>query len=122
MQRSARRPVFNCAAAMDVAAQDVDFLREIVDVYLADIPTQIAKLQAALGAGDVESAHRLAHTIKGASANIGAESILEVAAAIESAARNADLPRAAQLMPRLSPELHALQTAVENFRWEDLAA
>ena len=47
--------------------------------------TAVADIQAALGKEDVETAARLAHTVKGVAGNLGAEALYHVAAALEEA-------------------------------------
>lgn len=51
----------------------------------ADAP---AKIAAAQGRGDAESAERIAHTLKGVAAQIGALALQESAAALEAALRS----------------------------------
>lgn len=122
MQQTNAKKVFNCETAMAVAADDVEFLREIVDVYLADVPTQIAKLQAAAEAGDIATAERQAHTIKGASSNIGAERVRAAALEIESAAKAGELDVVRSLTGQLEPTLRELESELDKFDWNHLAA
>ncbi len=51
----------------------------------ADAP---AKIAAAQGRGDAESAERIAHTLKGVAAQIGAQALQESAASLEAALRS----------------------------------
>ena len=55
----------------------------------ADAP---AKIAAAQGRGDAESAERIAHTLKGVAAQIGAQALQESAASLEAALRNGAPP------------------------------
>ena len=92
-------------ASSDTAVFDRDVLRkrmvgddglvdQVVETFLDDIPRQIAALKQALGAGDSPLARRLAHTIKGAAANVAAAALEKAALAVEKAADNGKTDRA----------------------------
>ena len=73
-QRSAR--CLRCwTAALDSLLQmvggDADFVDELVDTFLADVPQQLAELRAAVAAGTAADAIRPAHTLKGTAASLG---------------------------------------------------
>lgn len=55
------------------------------------MPRQIEALREYLEAGDDAGAERQAHTIKGASANIGAEALRTLAVELEQAGKSGDL-------------------------------
>lgn len=59
---------------------DDTFLREIIGIYLEDVPQRLAELKNARASGDRALYTRSAHTVKGSSANVGA---LEVRASAE---------------------------------------
>jgi two-component system sensor histidine kinase/response regulator len=82
----------------------------------AEVVTQI---HAALAKGDLESATRLAHTLKGVAGNIGAGDVQNAAAAVETLLRDrspadATTQALAQLSGVLDPLLDRLRTAVEG--------
>jgi two-component system sensor histidine kinase/response regulator len=59
----------------------------VLDIFLQDLPDQIDALRAALTTGEADPVRRAAHAIKGAAANVSAEDLRTVAAAMEEAAR-----------------------------------
>ncbi len=65
-------------------------------------------LRAALTAGDIERAERLAHDFKGFAGNVGAPEVVERAAALEAAIANREL----ELEPMLAAFEKAMATAV----------
>jgi HPt (histidine-containing phosphotransfer) domain-containing protein len=74
------------------------FLREIVAIYIEDTPNRIDEMKRALGAGDVATFTRAAHTIKGSSANVGAQVLRGVAERLERTARTEGLGAVAPLI------------------------
>ena len=44
---------------------DPDLLKELMELFLADVPLQLIVLRKAVDAGDVSSVERIVHTLKG---------------------------------------------------------
>ena len=94
-------PVFDKAGMMARLMDDEDLARKVVEGFLKDIPKQIEALKACLEAGDAARAERQAHTIKGASANVGGEALRAVAFEMEKAAKAGDLGSVTARLPEL---------------------
>jgi PAS domain S-box-containing protein len=60
--------------------------KEILDIFVADLPGRIKETEQALTKGNYEIVKRNAHTIKGSSGNIGAEGLQAAALELEQAA------------------------------------
>lgn len=87
------------------------FLSEIIGIYLQDTPERIADLKTLLSGDDQQAFIRAAHTIKGSSANLGAEEVRAAAEVIEQQA--CTVPAA-----ELSPQVLALTAAFDRARVE----
>ena len=81
----------NREAALRRLEGDEELYSEIIAIYLADTPVQIAKLEHAVETGDMETALRQAHSIKSASGNVGADLVRQIAAEIETCRREGDI-------------------------------
>ena len=78
------------------------------------MPRQIDALMKHLGVGDITSAVRSAHTIKGVAANVNAEALRAIALQMELAARAQDPEKLELLMPELMDRFEELkQTLVQ---------
>jgi HPt (histidine-containing phosphotransfer) domain-containing protein len=64
-----------------------EFLREIINIYLEDTPKRLADLRTCLASGDVTTFTRAAHTVKGSSANVGAQNLKAIAERLEQVSR-----------------------------------
>jgi signal transduction histidine kinase/HPt (histidine-containing phosphotransfer) domain-containing protein/FixJ family two-component response regulator len=64
-------------------AGSADILRELSEIFVSDITARIELLGQAHAAGEQDSVRRLAHAIKGSSANFGALVVARLAEAIE---------------------------------------
>ncbi len=100
---------------------DAGLLREIATEFQADAPQRIAALKERVLAQDAAGVRYEAHTLKGASANMGGESLREVAEQCEQAAVEGDLSRVAGLLPELSARYEALARALTAFMGEHAA-
>ena len=94
----AGRDVFDRAALLDRVGGDEEFLEEVLNVFLADIPGQVAALREGLEKSDTDMVRRRAHSIKGAAANVGALRLQKAAREIEEAAEAGDMSKAASLV------------------------
>lgn len=70
---------------------DDSFVREIVGIYLEDLPERIAALKAARDTNDRSLYTRSAHTIKGSSANVGAVEVQGLAEHLEHQSKKQEL-------------------------------
>ena len=77
----------------------------------------VEQIKAALQSGDVETAARLAHTVKGVSGNLGGESLYRAAAELEKAIKvgkeNVDLPMA-EFASQLKVVMEGVKVLEEN--------
>ena len=95
---------------------DEELAEIILDGFLDDIPRQIIALKGFLQAGDSSGAERQAHTIKGASSNVGGESLRQAADTLERAAKAKDLKTAGECMTRLEEQFAQLQARIQDSR------
>lgn len=74
--------------ALEQTAGDEELLEELLDLFRDASKGDLEQLKTAVEAGDASSIVTAAHSLKGASASLGIEGIRELAAAMESAARD----------------------------------
>lgn len=87
-------------------------LSELSDMYLEDAGSGLAKLRKAAEEGDATTVKRVAHTLKGASGNMGALGMVSICAALEEAGGSGDISRAPELLARLDAELGRVRQAL----------
>jgi PAS domain S-box-containing protein len=107
-------PVFDRVGMMARLMEDEDLARTVAAGFLDDIPRQIAIMKASLETRDLAAAERLAHAIKGASANVGGEVLRAVALQMEKAAKAGDLRAAWERLPELEIEFTRLAEAMNE--------
>ena len=90
-------------------------LRKILSTVLASLRADLPRIDAALQAGDVPSANRLLHAIKGYMPILGSDALTAQLVTVEQLSKTA---AAADLLPayqQLAPELHGLLTEIHDF-------
>ncbi len=87
---------------------DQDLLNEIYQDYLAVAKQVIDEAHAAEKNDNLEAMRRAAHTLKGCSANLGAEPLRELALDWENAAKTANVALFRELRGRIEAEFSAL--------------
>ena len=111
-------PVFDRAGMMARLMDDEDLAQTVIDGFLKDIPKQIEALRSYLEAGDTAAALRQAHTIKGASANVGGEALRAAAIAMENAGRVGDVEAVKARLLDIESQFGRLREAMNAFAAE----
>jgi len=89
---------------MAVADGDREFAQELVQLFIDSGDAALRDIRAALDRGDLPAVGRAAHSFKGSSANIRAQSAAAAAARLEEAARAGDAERISELERQLRDE------------------
>ena len=105
--------IFDQAGVLDRLEGDHELARIVFAAFLEDIPRQIQCLKDLVKSGDTANSARLAHSIKGACANVGGERLRNVASVMEKAANAGDLQFVAGHMADLRFEFGRLRDAMK---------
>lgn len=83
--------------------------------YFADhLPDSVLKLHDALDSGDLQTAMRMAHSMKSNCATVGAESLRERCFTLEKLCREGELVMARELFAGLESHLLAMRDRLQN--------
>lgn len=85
---------------------------EVIELYLEDAKTHVGNLRSALEAGDLRLLERTAHTLKSASANVGARGFSQVCSELEQSVRNARLDATPSLVSAAEVRFRAVEAAL----------
>jgi len=95
---------------------DGEFLRELVDIFLADTPKQISDVEQALAARNASDLTRAAHSIKGSASNFGATELAEIARDIEHHGKAGELDLAQGRLSGLHDAFARIQPALGQLK------
>ncbi len=113
--RDEQIPVFDKAGVRERLMYDDDLVRAVIISFTEEIPGLILTLKGCLGDGDVPGAKRMAHTIKGASANMGGEALTAVAAEMEENGRQSNLPAMRASLNELELQFERLLVELQQY-------
>ena len=104
---------FHRDAALERLGGDEELLAEVVGLFLADTPGQVAEIRRAVEARDAELLRRAAHTLKGAAGYVGGVPAAEAAHALEMIGASGDLAAAPAALLTLEHEAGRLLAALD---------
>lgn len=101
---------------LDLACDgDPEFALELVDIFRDSVASEIAGLETSLNGRDTQTLKRQAHTVKGASRNLGLERVAQVAAKLEVLAKDGHLEDAAEIIRNLDAEVSLAIEFLEGY-------
>jgi CheY-like chemotaxis protein len=92
---------------------ETDIVTELAGMFLDDAHQRLSALEEAVLGDDAPSVERLAHTLKGSSANMGARGMSALCARLEDAGGSGDLSQGFRLLTRLKEEFVRVDRAFE---------
>jgi signal transduction histidine kinase/CheY-like chemotaxis protein len=104
--------IFDREEALARVEGDEQLLQELVELFLTDAPRYLTELRHTLTSGDAADLARIAHTIKGAVANLGAHVASSAALQLEQRAQSGDAAQRAEACATLEAELGRLTSVL----------
>ena len=94
----------------------MEFVIEVVDVFLADAPALMTSLRSSLEREDTEEVRRAAHTLKSNGSTLGAMAFAELCRTVEQHAKDGRLNRVSQLVDQIDDEYRTLRETLASLR------
>jgi two-component system sensor histidine kinase/response regulator len=101
-------------ATLERLGGDQELLESVVQMFLAECPSLIANLRAAVLAGDAKSLELAAHTLRGLVANFGAASVCDLAFKLELMSKEGNLADSEAVMTALDADLQNVVAAITS--------
>jgi signal transduction histidine kinase/DNA-binding response OmpR family regulator len=102
------------ASALARVEGDVDLLKELVALFLKDLPEMLTNLREAVAARDASAIEIAAHKLKGSVGNFAAQPAFEAALKLEVLGRDGSLSEAEPAYAELENEIKRLKSALAN--------
>ncbi|MGD1899349.1 MAG: Hpt domain-containing protein [Phormidesmis sp.] len=110
MKRQTLSPCdFDWQQLRQLAGEDSDFENELLAIFLNDVNSSLASLESAIATKSVQTIEEVAHSLRGASANVGAKALAAVALQLEQAARRGEMTGAHSLLRQLHTHCRRIQ-------------
>lgn len=115
-QKMTANDAIDLGALKDLQAMepgDADFLKNLIDLFLADMNQRIKGMQDAIAHCDAAALKRTAHALKGACGNFGAEKLSDLCKKMEQIVPET-IGQRADLMRQLAAESERVRAALEQ--------
>jgi len=109
--------VFNAEDLMERLMGDREIAGVILKEFLEGTPSQLNRLRKHLDEANAPGMRFEAHTLKGAAATVAADSLREIALAMERAGADGQLDRCGELLPRALKEFEQFRTTLQRAGW-----
>ena len=93
---------------------DKDFIKELVKLYLDDNKSRIATIEKIIRDKNYDALLMEAHTLKGASSNLGAEKVADLASEMEKDAKTGNFENMEGLFSQLKSAFELTVSELEN--------
>lgn len=112
-QAALSNEVFDKTGALNRLGGDEELLKELVQLFSESVTGQMAKLGEAIESADMELARQIAHSVKGAAANVGAVNVQHGALQAESAAREGELEKVQYHYENIKVEVEKVRSLLQ---------
>ena len=99
----------------EIADGDLDFERELIQAFVLDNERHIRSLESAISERNLELFEHVAHSMKGSSANMGANRMLEIAHLLEQLGPRGELSPANEMLDNLKTEFNQVCIFLEDY-------
>jgi CheY-like chemotaxis protein/HPt (histidine-containing phosphotransfer) domain-containing protein len=113
-------PLLDTHEVLDNIGFEIEFYKEMVEMYLTTFAGQGNELAAKLAGEDLKDILECAHSLKGTLSNIGGKRLAEVARQIQDMCNNGKKPDSTVWVPIVEAQTAAIKEALEQIDWDDL--
>jgi HPt (histidine-containing phosphotransfer) domain-containing protein len=104
--------VFDAQSLRQRVEDDVELMREMIELYLSGAPQMLAEIERSVAAGDAPGVQMSAHALKGATQNMSGRRAAAAAFKLEQLGRSGDVGAAAEALETLQRELEMFREAL----------
>ncbi|MBE9064719.1 Hpt domain-containing protein [cf. Phormidesmis sp. LEGE 11477] len=105
---------FDWQQLQQLAGGDAAFEAELLAMFLEDAKNSLQQLEAAIATQNARTIEDVAHSLRGASANVGASTIAEIALELENTARAGETHNARQLVQEIGIHYQKIQSQLRT--------
>lgn len=100
---------FDAQALLGRVHGDLNLLRELVDLFAAEVPEMLARIEKAIQDGSPSEMEKASHKIKGSMLQFSAQTAANIARQLEESGRAGSMAGTGMLLEKLRKEIDALQ-------------
>lgn len=108
-------PAFNREAVLEMVDGEVDFVCELVEIFLNDFGSQVDAVRSGIASGNADVVHKTCHRLKTSVGNLGGDRARPVVMELEQLARSGTLEGAEPLFQQFLSELGDFEAELRSF-------
>ncbi len=108
-------PVFNRDAVLEMVDGEVDFVCELVEIFLNDFNSQVDAVQTGISSGNADLVQKTCHRLKTSVGNLGGDRARPVIVELEQLARTGTVEGAEALIGQFLSELKGFEMELRRF-------
>ncbi len=109
-------PDFDWQQLKQLAGEDATFEVELLEMFLSDAESSLKRLEQALAAHSIQTIEDTAHSLRGASANVGAIALARSVRRLEQTARSGHLTEAQTLLQEIDRHCQKVRAYLHSRR------
>ena len=109
------KEIFDKDKALKMFEDDVEFLKELVEIFINDTPEQMSEIKEAVNSRNNEALEKSAHKLKGAVANFGKNTTTDTALKLEIMGKENNLVGVEEVYGTLVKDVESLSNALLEF-------
>ncbi len=107
-------PDFDWQQLRQLAGEDSAFEVELLEMFLQDAQSSLRELELAIASSSIKAIEEIAHSLRGASANVGAIALALSASQLETIARSGQIAEAHSLLKQIQAHCQRIQAHVQS--------
>lgn len=107
--------VFDKDEALKMFEDDVEFLKELIEMFINDAPEHMSEIEEAVNCRNSKALEKAAHKLKGAAANFGKNATTDTAFKLETMGKENNLDGVEEVYGILVKDVESLVNALKEF-------
>jgi len=113
------RPMFDMDHAREITDGDMEFLKELIEIFKTDCPEKLAEISMAIKEKNFNTLDETAHSLKGSSGNMGLTHVYELSYKLEKMGKSKNIEGADKTLKELEEELERFNNFISMPGWEE---
>ncbi len=109
------KEIFDKDKALKMFEDDVEFLKELVEIFINDTPEHMSEIKEAVNCRNSEALGKSAHKLKGSVANFGKNATIDTAFKLETMGKEKNLDGVEEVYGTLVKDVESLVNALKEF-------
>ncbi len=113
------KPMLDMDQAREITDGDMEFLKELFEMFKADCPKQLAGMSRAITEKDFKALNETAHALRGSAGNLGLTGLYELSDKLEKMGKAEIIDGADEVLKEVEDEIERFNNFISTPGWEE---